>query len=148
MGWRRKRVRHLDNEFMEDLKQGRLRGLLDMVISDSSLCLELRGRAVHVYYRGGLLIEVERKRDSYSLNFDGNYFKGSKGVDLPEPHDSGAWLELAPRLKNAIDRHPSSKDEREFQQVLLRGEQLRQDSEVYRLLHLRHRIRGQWPRAI
>ena len=113
-------MRHLDNEFMEDLNQGRLRGLLDMVTSDSSLCLELRGSAVHVYYRGGLLMEVKRERDSYSFDFDGNYFKGSKGVDLPEPHDSGAWLEIAPRLKNAIDRHPNSKDEREFQQVLLR----------------------------
>lgn len=113
-------MRHLDCGFLEDLKDGCLSGLREMVVSDPSLCLELRGSAVHVYYRGGRLIAVERKRDaSYSL--DSDYSKGDE-----TPNDICAWLEAVPRLKHTIDLHlgTQAKDEREFQQVVLRENNL------------------------
>lgn len=112
-------MRQLSDDFVEDLKCGRLCGLLETVISDPSLCLEMRGSAVHVYYRGGRLMEVNQRHDGYSFGFDSKYFKAGERVDLA-PKDVGAWLEAVPKLKNAIDHHQKSNDEREFQQSLLR----------------------------
>ena len=113
-------MRRLDCGFLEDLKDGCLSGLREMVVSDPSLCLELRGSAIHVYYRGGRLMAVERKRDGF-FGFDSDYLKGDKGVDL-DPNDICAWLSAVPKLKHTIDLHlgTQAKDEREFQQVLLR----------------------------
>ena len=114
-------MRHLDCGFLEDLKGGCLSGLREMVVSDPSLCLELRGSAVHVYYRGGRLMEVKRKRNSYSFNLNDSYFKDGKRLEF-DRDDIAAWLDVTPKLKNAIDLHlgQRAKDEREFQQTLLR----------------------------
>ena len=114
-------MRQLGDEFVEDLEQGCLSGLLKMVVSDTSLCLELRGSAVHVYYRGGRLMAVERERNSYSFSFNDEYFEDGESIDL-DANDVSAWLEAVPRLKHAVDLHlgEHAKDEREFQQVLLR----------------------------
>ena len=48
------KMRKLNDIFLNDLKEGgRLFPLTDAVKSDPSLCLELRGDYVNVYYRGG-----------------------------------------------------------------------------------------------
>ncbi len=118
-------MRKLNEVFLKDLKEreGRLFSLTEAVKSDPSLCLELRGNYVNVYYRGGNLMKVTQARSEYRVFFDKNYFKDGGKTTLPDSHEGiDAWLDVSPRLKQAIDRWlgKRNKDEREFQQTLLR----------------------------
>ena len=55
------KVRKLNDDFIVALKEGVLSPLLALVKSDSSLCLELRGDYINVYYRGGNLMKVKHR---------------------------------------------------------------------------------------
>ena len=116
-------MRKLNDVFLKDLKEGRLFSLTEAVKSDPSLCLELRGDYVSVYYRGGSLIKVTKTDDGYKFYFNEKYFKEGGRITLPcELEGVDAWLDVLPELKHAIDRWlgKNKKDEREFQQMLLR----------------------------
>ena len=118
------RMRKLDDVFLKALhKGGNLHPLLAAVKSDPTLCLELRGTSINIYYRGGNLIKIEQRSGSeYILSFDENYFADTNRVDLPDSTDVNAWIEVAPKLKRAMDRYlwKRKNDEREFQQLMLR----------------------------
>ena len=117
-------MRKLNEIFWRDLKEGGgLFPLTDAVKSDSSLCLELRGCYVNVYYRGGNLMKVRQTGKEYNFSFDENYFKAGGQTTLPDKRAGvDAWLDVLPKLKQAIDRWlgEHNRDEREFQQILLR----------------------------
>ena len=118
-------MRKLDDEFLKDLKErkGKLFSLTEAVKSDPSLCLELRGNYVNVYYRGGNLMKVTQTGNEYRIFFDKNYFKAGGKTALPDEREGiDTWLDVSPKLKQAIDRWfgKRKKDEREFQQILLR----------------------------
>ena len=117
------RMRTLNDVFLKDLKEGKLFPLTDAIKSDSSLCLELRGDYVNVYYRGGNLIKVTQTGNEYKFFFDENYFEAGERITLPDEHEGvDAWLVVLPKLKHALDRWLGKRhrDEREFQQILLR----------------------------
>ena len=117
------RMRTLNDVFLKDLKEGKLFPLTDAIKSDSSLCLELRGDYVNVYYRGGNLIKVTQTGNEYKFFFDENYFEAGEQITLPDEHEGvDAWLVVLPKLKHAMDRWLGKRhrDEREFQQILLR----------------------------
>ena len=120
-------MRSLNNKFIDDLKQGVLSPLLDAVKSDNSLCLELRGDSVNVYYRGGSLMKITQCAQGYTASFDENYFRSGKKVhlralEIRRQEDVEKWLELSPQFKHAMDcyfgRHQWN--EREFQQLIVR----------------------------
>ena len=124
--------RGLSETFMIDLK-GYLKPILDLVIRDHTLCLQIRKDYLNIYYRGGSIMKLERKGQSYSASFNSNYFKsedkerkGKITKDLPNQIKSieGAnkWVENIPLLKQIMDEHFSthSKTEREFQQLVAR----------------------------
>lgn len=117
-------MRKLDDVFLKALRKGgNLHPLLAAVKSDPTLCLELRGTSANIYYRGGSLIKIEqRPNDEFTLSFDENYFADTNRIDLPGSTDVDAWIEVAPKLKRAMDRYLGKRknDEREFQQLLLR----------------------------
>ena len=117
-------MRKLDDIFLKDLKVGgRLFPLTDTVKSDPSLCLELRGNYINVYYRGGNLLKVTQTVNEYQFFFDKRYFGDDVSIELPDERDGvDAWLDFSPKLKQAIDSWlgKNRKSEREFQQVLLR----------------------------
>ena len=79
-------MRALSEEFLADLKEGVLFPLTGMVRSDSSLCLELRGDSINIYYRGGNLMKVSalKRPDAYSIEFDLKYFNDTNRIDLPD----------------------------------------------------------------
>ena len=118
-------MRGLSDKFIEDLKKGILSPLTDAVKSDTSLCLELRGSYVNLYYRGCNLMKVAtiENADTYVVEFDKNYLK-TVGLDgVPAKDDIHQWLNFSPTLKKAIDRYlatEKNKDERECQQRILR----------------------------
>ena len=112
-------MRRLEPEFLNALKKGDLLPLLKLVRDDSSLCLELRGDYINVYYRGGNLMKVDHRSSGTHFDFDEDY-----GAERPEATaGADAWLAAVPRLKHAMDQHEGrgkSRSEREAQQLLLR----------------------------
>ena len=121
-------MRQLKPDFLGALKEGDLFPLLKSVRDDSSLCLELRGNYINVYYRGGNLMEVKHGRSGTRFRFDKKY-----GAEPPEPAAGvNAWLEAVPRLKHAMDQHEvrrKSRSEREAQQLLLRENNFGRDAQ-------------------
>ena len=119
----------LHGGFLHDLKDGILASLRDMVLSDTSLCLELRGGSINIYYRGGSLMKVEKSGDGYDVIFDIGYLGNKNALsDIPptisKEEDTKKWIDVYPTLKGEMDRHfgkkRNRKDEREFQQLLVR----------------------------
>ena len=107
-------MRNISEIFLSDLKEGVLSPFLRMVKFDTSLCLELRGNSVNVYYRGGNLMKVKVSRPvgTYSVSFNPKYFKYGNEVRLPSSDvanifDTNKWLAMAPTLKQAMDQHLS-----------------------------------------
>ena len=117
-------MRKLDDVLLKALRKGgSLYPLLAEVQSDPTLCLELRGTSINIYYRGGSLMKIEqRPNDDRIFSFDENYFADANRIDFPDRTDVDAWIEVAPKLKRAVDQYLSKRrnDEREFQQLLLR----------------------------
>ena len=131
MGYQPKdyRMRGLSVAFIRALKSGVLQPLLNLVQLDSTLCLEIRQDYVNVYYRGGNILRVEERGDSFNAGFDRKYLlEDSTRVpkklpsSLSATKDVDKWIDCIPFLKHEMDlwfgKHP--KDEREFQQVMLR----------------------------
>lgn len=111
-----KKHRKISDEFRDELKTGKLKKLLDYVLEDDSLCLELRGNAVNIYYRGGSLFKID---DKYNITFDLGYDKDKKLNPNPDVEEA---VKSIPFYKQAMDKwfHEHPKYEREFQQIILR----------------------------
>lgn len=110
------KTRRIRDEFRDELKTGNLKKLLDCVLEDDSLCLELRGKAVNIYYRGGSLFKID---DKYNITFDLGYDKDKKLNPNPDVEEA---VKSIPFYKQAMDKwfHENPKYEREFQQIILR----------------------------
>ncbi len=122
-----KNIRALSKDFMEDLLEGPLTPLLQRVLKDDTLCMELRGKTVDIYYRGGALYVVEelgnhKYKVSYNRNYDGDSDMSDKEADLVEIKTIGQAVEDVPRHKQDMDFYfaKHQKLEREFQQLIVR----------------------------
>lgn len=123
-------MRYLSPSFVNDLinENGLLHSLLEHIKRDNTLLLAIRKERINVYYRGGNLLRVSRKKNgTYSLFFDDNYNElGVPMPDLPttiEKHEGAhAWIETFPYLRAIMDTYFSNhnKPEREFQQLIAR----------------------------
>lgn len=113
--------RKISDSFFQQLISGMLWPLLDAVHEDDTLCMELRGNAVNIYYRGGSLFCIKETSGEYLLTFDKKYCD-ERAEHLPEHPSPGKAVELIPHYKQAMDRwfHRHPKYEREFQQLILR----------------------------
>jgi len=133
-------VRILCKEFMEDLKTGMLKGVLDVVRQDQSLDFQFRTNQVHIYYNGGKILDLKPKSSKgYYAVFDETYcaLKKHTAEDLkqkvhlrsmPElPNhivtkaDADKWAASIGQLKKIMDiwfvDHP--KIERKHQQLVI-----------------------------
>jgi len=121
------RIRSISVIFVNDLKDGCLKPVLDRVRADATLFLAIRNGYINIYYRGGNLMKIVDNGDSkYIASFDKNYDLDG-GLQIPhgtinKSDASQAWVAAFPRIKEAMDlwfsHHP--KLEREFQQVVAR----------------------------
>ena len=129
------RRRALREPLLGALTSDYLRSFVELVKSDTSLCMELRGDYVNIYYRGGNLVKIALRRttNTAEATFDKNYFRVRGTTEIPEAveslsrrlegrEDVRQWLNTLPTLKQAMDRKfgAGPKDEREFQQRILR----------------------------
>ena len=121
-------MRKLTPKFINALKSGFLKPLLDLIVIDSTLCLEIRENYINVYYRGGNILKIEEKDVSFNASFDRDYLSNdmAKLPDIPDAlknvEDVDVWINAIPFLKHEMDlwfgAHP--KNERECQQLMLR----------------------------
>ncbi len=120
--------RILNQNFFDDLLKGQLENLLLTVKGDNTLDLQIRHNQIHVYYRGGKILDVKPKgAQDYTFKFDENYFHVSNIHDKKLVNrllnysipDFPAFFRVA---KHSIDVFLSSKnsEEREFQQLIAR----------------------------
>lgn len=65
--------RGIDKDFVSDLKNGRLSDIFSYVNSDPDLSLEIRSAYISIYYKGGSLLKIEKRGDSYAFRFDTKY---------------------------------------------------------------------------
>lgn len=130
-------MRILKPAFVEDLKIGILSPVLDAVHTDGSLDFQIRDNQVHIYYRGGKILDLRPKRgggyhSSFDLKYMDNWTKRPEDISDPilkpeqpdaieSQKDSDAWVTSLPQLKRIMDRwfvdHP--KKEREHQQLVV-----------------------------
>lgn len=66
----------LNETFMADLKEGKLKALLDFVKKDDTLSLEIRQNFIELYYRGQKLCKVILEEDDYKIL---NVFQNNHG---------------------------------------------------------------------
>jgi hypothetical protein len=127
-------MRSLSNYFMRQLTEesGILFRIRSLVQQDRTLCMEIRGDTVNIYYRGGNVMMIEEAGGSFKASFDVNYVKdGSKVVEtLPKQLHSqehvSEWMNTLPILKHKMDLWFGchSRDEREYQQLVVRENNL------------------------
>ncbi len=113
--------RKLSEKFMNQWKEGELYPLLEAIHEDDTICMELRGKEAHLYYRGGRLFRIQENTDGYVLIFNTTYCD-ERSKDLPAHPTLKEAIELLPRYKQAMDWrfHHHPKYEREFQQLIER----------------------------
>ncbi|MCY4306423.1 MAG: hypothetical protein OXC62_16855 [Aestuariivita sp.] len=121
-------MRAVNDQFLSDLQNGILARVTETVQLDPTLCLELRGTSINIYYRGGNLMKIEKTGTEYQAKFDSNYFQDGKIVEIPNVltgrENVDEWVRAWPILKKAVDRYISEmvrKDEREVQQLFVRA---------------------------
>lgn len=133
-------MRKLSDTFMEALQNGTLQGIADLVRSDLELDFQIRKNRVHIYYRGGKILDLQPNRQrNYHATFDTNYCKRTGDIpedidnelhlnrmpQYPDPIKSSAdtqrWIKAMPTLKTLMDEwfeeHP--KAERAQQQLVV-----------------------------
>ena len=130
-------MRSLKPAFIEDLKTGMLQSVLSEVRGDESLDFEIRHNQVHIYYRGGKILDLRPKRGGgYHSSFDMKYMNNwtKRPEDIAQPilkpecsaridshEDAETWVLALPQFKRIMDRwfldHP--KKEREHQQMVV-----------------------------
>lgn len=119
--------RALNQDFFQDLLEGSLKPMLERVEKDHTLCMELRGSSVGIYYRGGMLYLIESSGDhKYSIRYNDNYRTGrdadskkAKYIEIPSIEQAVKDIALH---KEIMDFYFSKhmKFEREFQQLIVR----------------------------
>jgi hypothetical protein len=118
-------ARIISEAFFNDLKAGKLAALTTRICHDDTLMLALRGEYINVYYRGGNILKLTKKDNSYIATFDFGYdrlstLKEKPPAQIRDEKDIQTWLEAFPVLKECMNaffaKHP--KAEREFQQVV------------------------------
>jgi hypothetical protein len=116
--------RAISEQFIYDLKQGRLASLTRKIQNDDTLMLALRGKSINIYYRGGNILRLKEWSDGYTSFFDKNYAAEREIPRLPisvrTEDDCQKWVQSFPALKEIMNEFLAHhhKAEREFQQLV------------------------------
>ena len=73
--------RSLTPEVFNDLKNGELTQILEMVKQDSTLNMEFRNDELSIYYRGGKLFKIYKNTDKYVCEFNHAYWMTGDIID-------------------------------------------------------------------
>ena len=126
----KKQNRALDSCVFDDFSKGHIFfPLLDLVKKDHTLDMELRGNAVEIYYRGGLLYRIEKKSNgNYKITYTKEYIlnKNAQGSGVINSVADAVAVNEVAKHKQDMDFYFSQypKLEREFQQIIVRENNL------------------------
>jgi hypothetical protein len=128
-------MRGLSETFIRDLKEGTLKGFLEAIKTDDTLCLEIRNNYLNIYYRGGNICKIEEQSNEiYKCSFDSNYAPEAQSYSKTLEHtDYAGWINGIPKMKTEMDTWFSThhKIEREVQQLILRENNAITDAGIY-----------------
>lgn len=117
-------MRSINKRFIHDLLEGELLSFLSEVKNSQTLSLEIRGRYINIYYRGGNLLRITQKQADYEFFFDTKYCIEENDkllLNSLSKRDAIGYRKYFNRLINIMDQwfelHP--KLEREHQHSLL-----------------------------
>lgn len=119
-------VRKLSDAFIANLQEGgRLEKILSYVKRDSTLDIQIRDNYINIYYRGGNILKITEKGNSYIYDYDKDYLKDSvfpSEEALSQYKFNQDWNNYFPMMKQAMDFYFSkhAKEEREYQQLVVR----------------------------
>lgn len=107
------KTRALNEKFLNEFLTGKLNNLLEIIKSDDSLIMCLRGDYTTVYYRG---LQILKIKQNLSFSVDKNY-----KIEI-QPSLDCDWIEYFKEAKQKIDTHclKSTKLEKEIQQIIFR----------------------------
>lgn len=114
-------MRRLNDNLFNDLKTGKLHSLLEYVQNDDTLDLEFRENSFTLYYRGGEILKVGNKGESFEWrNLNEEYLHGDK-LDC----NAEQFEEYIPKAKHLIDKHiyiatKNHLGEKEIQQLVVK----------------------------
>ena len=116
-------MRKISRKFMDCLLDGDLSNLRLYVKEDDTLDLELRGKEITVYYRGGAILSIEEENDeTYTWKpLDAEYKKGKAPMPTACVRDFENYI---PQAKHVIDRYicgpKNHLGEKEIQQLVVK----------------------------
>lgn len=118
-------TRALNEDFLKDfLDDGILSPLLTLVHNDNTLCMELRGNRVVIYYRGGLLYEIIKNTDnnSYNISYNKDYIREEDAKGTGTINTVTDAVNEVAKHKHDMDIYFTNnpKFEREYQQLIVR----------------------------
>ena len=116
-------MRKLSENFMKKL-QGDWKNLLEYIKDDDTLDLELRGKEITVYYRGGSLLSIKEENDGTFTwkPLDAEYKKGKASMPIGCIRDFENYI---PQAKHVIDKYivcspKNHLGEKEIQQLVVK----------------------------
>ena len=116
-------MRRLSENFMKKLN-GEWKNLLEYIKDDDTLDLELRGKEITVYYRGGALLSIKEENDeTYTWKpLDAEYKKGKASMPTGCIRDFENYI---PQAKHVIDKYivcspKNHLGEKEIQQLVVK----------------------------
>lgn len=128
-------MRKISASFMQTLTSGFLVGLVKRVREDKDLDLEIRDSYFNIYYKGNSLLKLdEMASNRYRVGVNPKF---ASGLMLPEYLTDETtvenFLQGVPLLKENIIRHGQSSLEVEYEQLLIRANNLeaRTNSEYF-----------------
>lgn len=118
-------MRRLSPGFIDALQSGFLVEITENVRTDSDLNLEIRDGYINLYYKGNSLLKLsETKTDRYKAEVHQRFLAGVEVPNEFTPETVGAFLSAIPLLKQNIDRHGKRSAEIEYEQMIIRANNL------------------------
>jgi hypothetical protein len=115
-------MRHITEQFLEQLRTGFLSLLTDSVRTDIDLDLFIRDGYINIYYKGSSLLKLsEKPGDVYTVDIHPKFLNGMVIGDLTDRQSTEGFLAKIPRLKENIIRHGKPSLEIEYEQLIIRA---------------------------
>jgi len=128
-------MRGISNDFLDCLKDGFLSSLLSKIKEDKDLDLQIRKNYINIYYKGNSLLKLEERGEGIFKTDIHEKFKGTLNIseNLTNEAQTLNFLQSLPRLKENIIEHGKSSLEIEYEQLIIRANNLepKNNSEYY-----------------
>jgi len=116
------KIRKLSNTFIDNLLEGHLKDVLEVVKADMDLDLQIRANYINIYYKGNSLLKLsEVDSGRYTAESHEKFTSGVPIPDLTDEASTANFLERIPSLKENITEHGKSSLELEYEQLIIRA---------------------------